>query len=510
MATSIHALAFKATFDTKPLKDGMVLTRGEIRKAKMVTDEFTSSSRQLAKQEEQLNRLVSAGAIHYMDAAAAINKATRETEQMYAAMFDQIEGNERLAQQAREREEMQKASAAKERDREERAYRHRQTRLMIDRKRDQMERRAAESARITTLAMDRENDQIQRATELLLKHQTPMERLKRAQLELNVLYRSGKISLDAYNKEMAEQNALARSGRGGGMMAGMGGRIAGAAGGLIGVHAITSQVRSAAEQMDRLDHLSNKLSLPVEDLQRFAFAAQRFGEMDLEASANGLGQMNKAVFMLEQGNKKAVATFDALGLEAEQFAGLGMNDKFLKIAEALRQIDDEGKQLALTEKIFGSGDFVGLMKTSNEELDAMMNRLDELGGVASAANVAAVAAAADKWGEVSIQWASMFRDLAVATAPIADAASFVLNQNRDIKQKTGGAYSALNFLGNPAGMAGLVGMQAGASAASENPNVAVKFDQLTSAMAAMVEGQRIANEIAKQQADHAEAERSKR
>lgn len=430
MATSIHALAFKASFDTKPLKDGMTLTRKEIASAKSITDKYKTSSERLAEQHAKLQRLVSAGAI----------------------------------------------------------------------------------------SQDAANREMQEAVAL-----------------------QGKFNREAKKSEQI-QNRMG-GGAGGGMAGGLlrGGvaRLGGLAAGAVGLNAIKNNIGDAVSQMDQLDHLSNKLSLPVEDLQRFAFAAERFGELDLESSANGLAAMNKNVFALSQGNSKAVKTFEAMGLQASQLEGLAINEKFLLIADSLRKIDDEGKRLALVEKVFGSGDFVGLMKTSNQELDAMMKRLDALDGVSSAADVAAVAAAADKWTEAGVTWQGVWRDITTAlvnkTGWAADIATAMPGAWKDIadpKSWTTPGYTsdkyrqqAFDRMGGQAQRAGdlaglsdsqldeLLARQSALSQRAGRPITISDSAELQSMLRLMQEqlaAQREANSIARDQAERAESERVRR
>lgn len=288
--------------------------------------------------------------------------------------------------------------------------------------------------------------ELRSARDITEKYKSSAERLAETQAKLNRLVESGKITRDMANKEMQEAIALqdrlnkkqkegdkaaasaakagsAASAGGFGLIGGLGVRALGVVGGAVTAAKVVGAVTNEMERLDRLGNLAERLSLPVESLQRIAFVTDRFGQIDAEGTASSLVTMTKAISDSAAGVGKAKRFFEQFGVDAAKLNQLTVDQKFLAMADAARSIANEGDRLSFVKAIFGDEAMVQVLSKSNAELETMMGRLDKLGGVATIKEVDAIANAADAWQEAGISWAVVTKELAIAAAPLGKIAA---------------------------------------------------------------------------------------
>src|SRR5688572_30538337 len=92
-----------------------------------------------------------------------------------------------------------------------------------------------------------------------------------------------------------------------GKLGAIGAAVGGAAGALRGLS-------RAIALLDKLDDLSEKTGISVERLSELRYAGEVTGT-SFEALTGGIGRLGKTMAEAAGGNKEAVATFEALGVE---------------------------------------------------------------------------------------------------------------------------------------------------------------------------------------------------
>jgi hypothetical protein len=115
---------------------------------------------------------------------------------------------------------------------------------------------------------------------------------------------------------------------------------------------LAASVKVFSSAGDQLDKMSKRTGVSVEALSELGFAAEQSGA-DLATLEAGIRIMQRTMGDASQGLATAVDAFAALGLSAEQLAGLSPEQQFTVIAERLSQIADPTARAAAAMDVFG-------------------------------------------------------------------------------------------------------------------------------------------------------------
>jgi len=125
----------------------------------------------------------------------------------------------------------------------------------------------------------------------------------------------------------------------------------------------TKEIMAAAEELDKLHA---KTGISVEALQRF----QAVGD----AAGNSLDQISGAALKLTEnlytGHKSTYAALENLGIKVEDFRKLSIDQQFLTIAAALREIPDAADQATTAYDLMGQKG-VAVLPTLKSDIDAI-------------------------------------------------------------------------------------------------------------------------------------------
>lgn len=124
-------------------------------------------------------------------------------------------------------------------------------------------------------------------------------------------------------------------------------------------------LKGAVDALDRLDDLAEKTGVAVESLSVLRYAAETSGT-PLDALAKGMRVLATEMASAAGGNKKASATFDALGVDIKKADGTlrSIDDVFLDVADRFSTYTDSAETSALATALF---------KRSGEELLPVLN-----------------------------------------------------------------------------------------------------------------------------------------
>lgn len=143
-------------------------------------------------------------------------------------------------------------------------------------------------------------------------------------------------------------------------------------------------VTGTAELGDEIAKTSKGIGVASDQLQRLRFAAERSG-----GSADG---MTKAIKLLtvgledaaEKGTGPVAEGLEAIGLSAKDLQGLGIEEQFSVISEALKGVDDEARKSAISMKLFGARGGSALKPLLDEGaagIRALGDEAERLGGI---------------------------------------------------------------------------------------------------------------------------------
>jgi len=115
---------------------------------------------------------------------------------------------------------------------------------------------------------------------------------------------------------------------------------------LVGVTVTTAQAGDQAAKT------AKRVNITAEAYQELAFAADRAGATgaDIEMA---LTRQARVLNDVRDGSAEYAMSLDAVGLSVEKLDGLGQDELFMRIAEGMRGVKDEGKQVALVQDLWG-------------------------------------------------------------------------------------------------------------------------------------------------------------
>lgn len=206
-------------------------------------------------------------------------------------------------------------------------------------------------------------------------------------------------------------------------------------GGFVGFATVAATVRSLTTNLltlgSELQDASDKLGISAQSLQVLRRVAEESGA-SFDQLQTSLAFNVKLTEKAAAGNKEAAETFRQLGLDAQRFASLSLEDRFRVLAQQISSVEDPAERLALTLKSFGRGgaELAGVMKQTAAELDAVSAKVAATSGILSDDQVKAL----DEAGEA---WERFASRLKAAAAPALTGAIGLI-------EKAGEALTALN------------------------------------------------------------------
>lgn len=177
----------------------------------------------------------------------------------------------------------------------------------------------------------------------------------------------------------------------------------------------TSTIKAA----DEIAKTSKQLGINAEAYQEFAWAVGLGGasEQDL---ASGLQQLNKQMEAATAGNSKAQKAFKSLGISMDEVKSMNTEEMFVRISDALSQVDDVTAKTKTTMDLFG-GSGVKLaeaIKGGSAALDEMRKEARESGYVLSNDELERAEEAADNYERAMMQVKGALRAVGVEVMPI--------------------------------------------------------------------------------------------
>ena len=142
---------------------------------------------------------------------------------------------------------------------------------------------------------------------------------------------------------------------------------------------IFSLVQEQGALADAIDHSTQRVGLSVENLSRYRYAADLAAGVTGGALDGAIQRMNTNVSMASQGLGKAGKAIKELGLDAKYLSTLDTDRKMGAIAEAISHVSSAADKTRLTEKIFGTGDLMPMLKDGAAGLAKLAEESDRVG-----------------------------------------------------------------------------------------------------------------------------------
>lgn len=190
------------------------------------------------------------------------------------------------------------------------------------------------------------------------------------------------------------------------------------------VAALGGAAAKAADFGSNVADLSQRVGITAETASQLAYAADQ-SATSIDTLEIGLRNMQKTVIAAGDGNKQAAAALDAIGLSAEQLAGLSPERRLMAIADAVAAIEDPGVKSSVAMRIFGKAgaELIPLLDEGSAGIQAMMQKAVELNMVMSAESAAAAQSFGDQLGTLQGQFTAIVMKIGTALMPTLSEAA---------------------------------------------------------------------------------------
>lgn len=240
--------------------------------------------------------------------------------------------------------------------------------------------------------------------------------------------------------------------------------LAGAVGAIAAVSAAAVGATKAlwdmgTETMKLGDHVSKtsrQLGIDAQAYQEFAWAVGLGGASE-EDLATGLQTLNRQMEAARTGNKKAIKAFGELGISMQDVRRMNTEEMFVRISDALSQVDDAADKTRTTMQLFGGGGtkLATAISGGSEELERMRAEARELGFALDPEALKLAEEATDNYSRATMHLQAVKNELGVAVMPAVNTAltefSSLLSENsgkiKDFAQDVGGGLiTAIDFV----------------------------------------------------------------
>ena len=160
--------------------------------------------------------------------------------------------------------------------------------------------------------------------------------------------------------------------------------------------ALGLSVHRFAATGDEIQTMAIKTGFSARALSELKYIAERSGT-SFETLQTAIKNVAKLLDDSSRGSIQATETLRRLGLELKDFEGLSPEEAFWLLAEAIRNVEDPMKRLALAQDVFGQSgiDLMAIINLEKDELQKLKDRAHELGVVLDEEAAAKAAALSD-------------------------------------------------------------------------------------------------------------------
>ena len=208
-----------------------------------------------------------------------------------------------------------------------------------------------------------------------------------------------------------------------------GGKAAIAVGAVMAVGAAASKAAKAMWDLgvdtmragDQIAKTSRQLGIDAEAYQEFAYAVGLGGasEKDFETA---LRQLNKQMEAAQSGNRRAADAFRALGVSMDEVRSMNVEEMFVRLSDALSQVDDTAAKTRTTMALFGeSGVKVATaIAGGSAELERLRKEARDAGYVLTGDSLKKAEEANDNFTRAQLQLRGVARQLGVEVMPVVN------------------------------------------------------------------------------------------
>lgn len=214
-----------------------------------------------------------------------------------------------------------------------------------------------------------------------------------------------------------------------------------------GIAAITSAAVAAGKALwglgketiaagDQIAKTSKQLGIASDAYQELAYSVGLGGASEKEFDA-ALRQLNRQMEAAATGNGKAQKAFAALGVSMAEVKSMNAEEMFVRISDALAEVDDVAAKTRTTMALFGEGGdkVAAAISGGSEALEKMREEARKAGYVLDGKALKQAEEANDNFTRAQLQMQGVVRQIGIEVMPTMNAAlqDFVtlIRDNRD-------------------------------------------------------------------------------
>lgn len=202
-----------------------------------------------------------------------------------------------------------------------------------------------------------------------------------------------------------------------GLVKGLAAGSAAVAGAVVGVGtALVGAAGATAEYGDQIDKASQKLGVSSTFYQEWEAVLQHSGTSMNSMSAT----FKKLATASQDASADQQAAFEALGMSMDEVSSMSAEDLFANVISGLQGMEEGTERTALATTLLGKGamELGPLLNTSAEDTQAMIDTVNDLGGVMSEDAVKASAAYQDSLQDMQTAFSGVKNGLAADLLPV--------------------------------------------------------------------------------------------
>jgi len=223
-------------------------------------------------------------------------------------------------------------------------------------------------------------------------------------------------------------------------------KIAAPVAGFLALKKVQSEVSKQLETISELYKLSNKVGLPVDQLQVYTGLFKKAG-LEQENVVSSVIKLQGKISDAAQGASGLQSTFRELGLDARQLNQMTPDQKFRAVADAISKISNQGDRVRLLIDLFGKegGQLEAVFRNGSKGIDEVRAKLDKFGLLITPEQAASVFNAKKAMNDYGKVWSGWWQQITIRFAPDIQAAFELMTQaGLDSKDKLGSWASFLD------------------------------------------------------------------
>lgn len=186
-------------------------------------------------------------------------------------------------------------------------------------------------------------------------------------------------------------------------------------------------LKGAAEAAELINDLSTRLGISAEVLSQYQLVANNTG-VGLENIATAMQKLAKSSVDAAEKGGEAGAALQSLGINAQQFATLPIDQKFAMLATAIQGVEDPSKRVQLAMTLMGKSgaEMLQVMADGGAGLEQMQRQADGLGITLNNVETSAIDSMMDAIGTLGLQVLALGQHFIAQLAPAVEFVAKVL------------------------------------------------------------------------------------